>query len=261
MKLDDTKISEAIINTYHEKLLDCLHSDAIVIGGGPSGLICSKILADKGYKVVQLERRLFVGGGMWGGGMMFNQVIVQDSAIHFLEEYGINYKEYEEGFYTVDSIECITSLALHAVQAGVRILNNVAMEDLIIKEGKVKGLVINWASVAKEHLMVDPVMIESKVVLDATGHDCCASRKLVEKMGNVLATKSGGVEGEAPMHADQGEQQVYENTKEAYPGLFVSGMAANATFGGQRMGPVFGGMMRSGEKAAKLMAEKIEASK
>jgi thiamine thiazole synthase len=41
-----------------------------------------------------------------------------------------------------------------------------------------------------------------------------------------------------------------ENTREVYPGLFVSGMAANAVCGGYRMGPVFGGMLLSGRKAA-----------
>ena len=55
------------------------------------------------------------------------------------------------------------------------------------------------------------------------------------------------------MEAESGEQQVVENTKEAYPGLFVSGMAANQVFGGYRMGPIFGGMLLSGQKAANDM--------
>jgi thiamine thiazole synthase len=46
-----------------------------------------------------------------------------------------------------------------------------------------------------------------------------------------------------------------------FPGLFVAGMAANATFGGPRMGPIFGGMLLSGEKVAMLIKERLEAEK
>jgi ribulose 1,5-bisphosphate synthetase/thiazole synthase len=48
-----------------------------------------------------------------------------------------------------------------------------------------------------------------------------------------------------------------DNTKEAFPGVFVAGMAANATFGSYRMGPIFGGMLLSGERAAKLLIQKL----
>jgi len=49
-----------------------------------------------------------------------------------------------------------------------------------------------------------------------------------------------------------------ENTKEVYPGLFVAGMGANAVYGAPRMGPIFGGMLLSGEKAAKLILKKLK---
>jgi len=48
-----------------------------------------------------------------------------------------------------------------------------------------------------------------------------------------------------------------DTTKEVYPGLIVSGMAANAVHGGPRMGPVFGGMLLSGEKAAEIALNKL----
>jgi len=35
------------------------------------------------------------------------------------------------------------------------------------------------------------------------------------------------------------EKHVEENTKEIYPNLFVTGMAANAAYGAPRMGPIF----------------------
>jgi len=34
-------------------------------------------------------------------------------------------------------------------------------------------------------------------------------------------------------------------------------MSANATFGAYRMGPIFGGMLLSGEKAAHLISERL----
>ena len=55
------------------------------------------------------------------------------------------------------------------------------------------------------------------------------------------------------MWAEVAESSTLENTKEAFPGVYVAGMAANATFGSYRMGPIFGGMLLSGEKVAKII--------
>jgi thiamine thiazole synthase len=35
-------------------------------------------------------------------------------------------------------------------------------------------------------------------------------------------------------------------------------MAANATFGGPRMGPIFGGMLLSGEKVAQELIQRLK---
>ena len=65
------------------------------------------------------------------------------------------------------------------------------------------------------------------------------------------------VVGEKPMWADKGEKILLDTTKEVYPNLIVCGMAANAVAGSPRMGPVFGGMLLSGKKAAELALEKL----
>lgn len=72
-----------------------------------------------------------------------------------------------------------------------------------------------------------------------------------------LNTPTGGVIGERSLNVELGEQTTVENTKEIYPGLFVSGMAANGVSGSFRMGPIFGGMLMSGKKAAELICEKL----
>jgi ribulose 1,5-bisphosphate synthetase/thiazole synthase len=60
------------------------------------------------------------------------------------------------------------------------------------------------------------------------------------------------------MWAEIGEREILENTKEVYPGLIVTGMAASAVFGSPRMGPIFGGMLLSGKKAAQVAMELLK---
>ncbi|HXZ94347.1 MAG TPA: ribose 1,5-bisphosphate isomerase, partial [Dehalococcoidia bacterium] len=90
---------------------------------------------------------------------------------------------------------------------------------------------------------------------DATGHDAEVCHIVVRKIGPKLRTKTGEVIGEKPMWAEKGEKAILENTREVYPGLMVAGMTANAVFGSPRMGAIFGGMLLSGKKAARIAKE------
>jgi len=109
-------------------------------------------------------------------------------------------------------------------------------------------------------LHVDPLTMRAKMVIDATGHASEICHIVVNKLGGKLRTKGGGVSGEKPMWAEMGEREIIENTKEVYPGLIVAGMAANAVFGAPRMGPIFGGMLLSGKRAAMLATEILHKS-
>ncbi len=60
------------------------------------------------------------------------------------------------------------------------------------------------------------------------------------------------------MWADMGEKEIIQNTREIYPGLIVTGMAANTVFGSPRMGAIFGGMLLSGKKAAEVALQLLD---
>jgi ribulose 1,5-bisphosphate synthetase/thiazole synthase len=76
-----------------------------------------------------------------------------------------------------------------------------------------------------------------------------------------LRTPSGKFQGERSLWAEVAEWSTVENTGEVFPGLYLAGMAVNATMGGYRMGPVFGGMLLSGEKVAGLLLNRLAEGK
>ena len=251
--LNEITISKAIIETFSRKLTDALELDVAIVGGGPSGLVAGYYLAKAGRKVALFEKRLSLGGGVWGGGMMFNEIVVQAAGREILKEFELEGTEHTPGYDTVDSVQMVATLISKAMSAGLRVFNLVGMEDVVIKAQRVAGLVINWGAVHAVQWPIDPLTVHSRFVLDATGHPAEVARVLVKKMGVSLDTATGDIVGERSMEADTAEIQTVENTREVYPGLMVSGMAANAVCGGFRMGPVFGGMLLSGKKAAETM--------
>ncbi len=255
--LNEVTISRGIIDAYVAKLKNALELDVAIVGGGPSGLVAGYYLARQGKKVAMFESKLSIGGGVWGGGMMFNEIVVQEEGKSVMDELGLEAREYEPGYYTLDSVLVSATLVYKAMRAGLKIFNLVSMEDVVIREQRVAGLVINWGAVKTLEWHIDPLTIHAGYVLDATGHDADVTQVLVRKMGVALDTSTGGIVGEKSMDANLGEQHTVENTREVYPGLFVSGMAANAVCGGYRMGPVFGGMLLSGQKAADEICKRL----
>ncbi len=261
-ELNEKVISKAIVERYMNKLMDYLENDVSIVGGGPAGLVCAYYLAKKGVKVAVFDKRLTIGGGMWGGAMFFNEIVVQDIGKAILDEFDVNYEQYTDGYYTADAVETTTTLISKAVKAGAKVFNAVEVEDVLFKkidgEYRVNGLVVGWTTMYMAHLLVDPLVITSKYVVDATGHDADVASVLTKKGGVKLNTEFGDVVGEKPMWAEVGEQSTIEQTKEVYPGLIVAGMAAVAVSRSHRMGPVFGGMLNSGKKAAELILEKLK---
>ncbi|RZN41075.1 MAG: thiazole biosynthesis protein [Methanosarcinales archaeon] len=257
MAIDETSITRAIITEFTKSFLDVTNVDAALVGAGPANLVAAHTLAKAGVDTVVFERNISIGGGMWGGGMMFPKIVVQEEARRFLDKFNIKYTESEPGLYVADSIESVCRIATGAIEAGAKIFNLISAEDVVIRENnRVSGLVLNWTAVERAHLHVDPLAIRSKVVIDGTGHDAEICRIVQEKIPS--APDNLHVIGEQPMWADAGERALLNFTKEVYPGLIVSGMAANAVYGGPRMGPIFGGMMLSGERAAEIAMKIID---
>ena len=110
MSLDEVMVTKAIVEGYLESFLENTEVEAALVGAGPANLVAAKCLAEANIKTVLFEKRLSVGGGLWGGGMMFPRIVVQQAATRILEEYGIRYHEHFKGYYVANSIETVAKL-------------------------------------------------------------------------------------------------------------------------------------------------------
>ncbi len=259
MGLDELKISRAIIERFFHKLTEYLETDVAIVGAGPSGLMAAYKLAKEGFKVAVFERRMSIGGGIWGGGMMFNEIVVQEEGARLLKEIGVKIHQWDgQPYYTADAVEVACLLAAKALEAGAKIFNLIMVEDVMVREERVVGLVLNWTATEMSGLHVDPLALRAKYVVEATGHETAVLNVMQKKLGAKLKTETGLVIGEKSMWAEVAETLTVNYTQEVYPGVFVTGMAANATFGAYRMGPIFGGMLLSGERVAQLITERLK---
>jgi len=248
----ETQITRAILGSYHAKLSRALVGDVLVVGAGPSGLMAAAALAQMGRAVTVLEKRLSPGGGLWGGAMAMNEVVVQEEALYALNGVAVHPRPAGDGLYLLDAVGLAAALCVKALEAGAVILNLIQAEDLCIHDHEVVGVVANRTEIAGR-LPVDPIVFRAGVVLDATGHEA-ALVQMLRRRGLLEMTSSG----EGPMDAVEGEKFVVEKVAEVYPGLWICGMSAAAALGGPRMGPIFGGMLLSGLRAADLIDVELD---
>jgi len=242
----EADVTEAILTEFAQGLKKHIRNDVIIIGAGPSGLVAARELARKKVKVLVVEANNYLGGGFWIGGYLMNTLTVRAPGQEILEELGVPHKEIKPGLFTADGPHACSKLIAAACDAGVKILNMTKFDDVVLRNAHVEGVVINWTPVSalpRAITCVDPIAIEGRVIIDATGHDAhvvnaLATRKLVE------------IKGMGCMHVEASEDALVEKTGEIFPGLIVCGMSVSTTFGIPRMGPTFGGMLLSGKKAA-----------
>ncbi len=247
----EAPITRAILRAWAKEVDEVVESDVLICGSGPSGLVCGMDLARAGKRVLIVEQTAHLGGGFWMGGYIMNKLSVRAPAEKLLVEVGCPVEPAGDGIFLATAPQACAKLIAAAADAGCRFLQLTRAVDVIVRgRGRVEGLVLVIGPIddlPHEQAHVDPVCFEARAVVDATGHDAHVVERLAAR---------GFCErppGNAQMWIERSEDLVMDGTGEAFPGLFVCGLAVAAVRGTPRMGPTFGSMLLSGRKCARLV--------
>ncbi|CAO0790151.1 unnamed protein product [Mucor circinelloides] len=249
----ESQVSREMVTRYMNDMLHYAESDVVIVGCGSAGLSCAwELSKDPSLKIAIIEQSVSPGGGCWLGGQLFSAMVVRKPADKFLDELEIPYEE-KENYVVVKHAALFTSTILSKLlmRPNVKLFNATAVEDLIVKNGKVAGVVTNWTLVTLNHntqSCMDPNVMEAKVIVSGTGHDGPMGASGVKRLESIGLIE--GNKGMLSLDMNAAEDDIVKYTREVVPGMVVTGMELAELDGAPRMGPTFGAMLISGQKAA-----------
>lgn len=258
-------VSREMTTRYMNDMLDHAETDVVIIGAGSAGLSCAyELTKHPDVRVTILEQSVSPGGGCWLGGQLFSAMVVRKPAHELLDELKVPYDD-KGDYVVVKHAGLFMSSVLRAVLLAdnTKLFNAVAVEDLLVRKTdsgiRVRGVVSNWSLVAQNHntqSCMDPQVIEAKVVVSATGHDGPMGASSAKRLVSIGALPEG-LPGMHALDMNTAEDAVLQNTSELVPGLIFTGMEVAEVRGCNRMGPTFGAMLLSGQKAAHLVLKAL----
>ncbi|KAI8967910.1 thiazole biosynthetic enzyme, chloroplastic [Mycotypha africana] len=257
----ESQVSREMVTRYMNDMLYYAESDVVIVGAGSANLSCAwELSKDPNLKIAIIEQNVAPGGGCWLGGQLFSPMVVRKPAHKFLDELEIPYDE-KDNYVVVKHAALFTSTCLAKVLArpNVKLFNATAVEDLIVKQNKVAGVVTNWTLVALNHdtqSCMDPNVIEAKVVVSGCGHDGPMGASGVKRLESIGLIKEK--KGMLSLDMNAAEDDIVKYTREVVPGMVVTGMELAELDGAPRMGPTFGAMLISGQKAAYAARESLK---
>ena len=139
----ESTVSREMTSRYFKDLYDLAESDVIISGAGSAGLACAYELSKhKNLKVAIIEQSVSPGGGAWLGGQLFTAMVVRKPAHEFLDELGVPYDD-KGNYVVVPHAATLTSTLISKVMlsSNIKLFNATAVEDIIIKDGRVSGVV------------------------------------------------------------------------------------------------------------------------
>jgi thiamine thiazole synthase len=234
----EAMVAREMTRRYMTDMITHADTDVVVVGAGSAGLCCAYELSkNPGVKVAIVEQSVSPGGGAWLGGQLFSAMVVRKPAHLFLDELGVAYDE-QDTYVVIKHAALFTSTVMSKLLArpNVKLFNAVAAEDLIVKEGRVAGVVTNWALVSLNHntqSCMDPNVMEAKVVVSSCGHDGPFGATGVKRLKSIGLIDR--VPGMTALDMNAAEDAIVRLTRQVVPGMIVTGMEVAEIDGSPRM--------------------------